>query len=410
MTDTPRVRTSPSPLRSIAVVVMLFIGLRITILMVREPSGLMQFGESINLYRVAELTAVTGQLPMVGHWVEYPPLITVLNTGLHQLLVVALRLPDHAYFYAFSLIYLLADTGNLYLIYRIGSRVYGQGRGLDIAWTYALLGPPLVFLTWNFEALTAFFMLLGLWWLLEGKDARSAISIAAGALTKVMPGLLVPVAWRFRSLGDAIRYTGTVAALGILAYLPFFIASPTFTLASMRSQVSKASWQTIWALIDGNFRTGNFGGAVERLDPERAGVLIGNPPVIPRWLTLLVFGALYLYLFTRPMRQSDRAIVAFFGMTWCVFLLWSKGWSPQWMAMLLPLILLVFPNRQGVLVVLVFSILNFLEWPVLISRGMWTGLYLTVILRTLILIGLLVAFYQECRAPESTSIQAGEAA
>lgn len=385
-----------SPLRDFRVLMLLFIGLRVVVLVAHDLDGLRQYGELINFYRVAELTGETGLLPFVGYWVEYPPLFAWLNTGLYTLLFTVLGSPNHTYYYAWALISIAADCGNLVLIHRISSRLYGADRGLDIGWVYALLGVPLVFMAWNFELLTTLFMLLGLWWLISGRETESALAAAAGALTKVMPGLLVPVVWRFRSIPRAAKYTGIVVVLGVLAYLPWLIISPTFATASLYAQVGKSSWQTVWALIDGNFGTGNFGGVVERLDAATARVMVGNPPVIPGWVTLIVFGALYAYLFTRPMHQSDRSLVAFFGVTWCVFLLWAKGWSPQWMAMILPLMLLVFPDRQGILAILIFALINFIEWPLLLSRGLTQGLYLTVIMRTLFLIGLLAAFFRQC--------------
>ena len=137
--------------------------------------------------------------------------------------------------------------------------------------------------------------------------------------------------------------------------------------------------------------------------------MIGHPPAIPPWLTLIVFGGVYLYLFTRPLRRTDLSVVAFLGVTWCVFLLWSKGWSTQWMQMLIPLLLLVFPTREGVLAILAFSLVNFLEWPLMLSRGALWGLYLTVPVRTLLIGGFLIAFYRQCRISpaEGPPAQAG---
>ncbi len=397
--------TSPdrtSPLRDFRTLFLLFVGLRAILLIAHDPAGLMTYGEFWNFYNLADITRLTGKLPFIGYWSEYPPLFVWLNLGIHQSLLVWQGLGDHAYFYALSLLALLADCGNLWLIRKLGERLYGSARGLDIAWAYALIGVPLVFLMWNFETLTTFFMLLGLWWFLEGRDGRSALAIAAGALTKVMPGLLVPVVWRYRSLRKSAYYTGQVLVLGLLAYAPFFMISPEFTIASLRSQLSKSSWQSIWGVIDGNLTTGNFGALMDRLDPAKAGVMVGNPPLIPSWLVLLIFGAVFFYLFTRPMRETSRAQVAFFGMTWCVFLLWSKGWSTPWMQMIFPLILLVFPDREGILGILIFSLINFIEWPLLLSRGFFWGLYITAPLRTLFLIGLLVAFFRRCSVREAT--------
>jgi hypothetical protein len=84
-------------------------------------------------------------------------------------------------------------------------------------------------------------------------------------------------------------------------------------------------------------------------------------------------------------------------MTLCLFFLWSKGWSPQWQVMLIPLILLVFPNGHGVLYCLVLGFVNFLEWPLALSRGLNRLLIVTVPLRTLLMLLLLLEFYWQSR-------------
>jgi hypothetical protein len=51
----------------------------------------------------------------------------------------------------------------------------------------------------------------------------------------------------------------------------------------------------------------------------------------------------------------------------------------------LPFILLLLPERRAVLITLLFVLISLLEWPLLLSRGMFWGLYLTVPLRTLLI-------------------------
>ncbi len=379
----------------------LFIGLRLVILVAYDTGQLAYYGELDIFYQYGELTAITGKLPYIGLWMEYPPLFVWPNLAIYTVLITWLGLGQHAYYTVMALIFLLADIGNLVLIRKIGTKIYGTDRGMGLAWCYALLGFPLVQMVWNYEPLVTFYMLLGLWLLLDHKETGSAFAVAAGALTKVFPGFLVPVVWRFRERRDAIRFTAIVAGCGVLAYLPFLIISPEYAIASLRALSGKSSWNTIWALIDGNTTmTGNFGMLGDRLDLSKATQFMGNPPVIPPWVTLLVFGALYVFLFTRPMRKTDRALVAFLGVTWCVFLLWSRGWSTPWTQMIIPLILIVFPDREGVLAAVLFSLVNLVEWPLLLSRGLWWGMYITVPLRTLIVAGLLIAFYRQTRAVE----------
>jgi len=42
------------------------------------------------------------------------------------------------------------------------------------------------------------------------------------------------------------------------------------TMPSLTAQFNKASYESIWALIDGNYRTGNFGPLTDRLTRQRS--------------------------------------------------------------------------------------------------------------------------------------------
>jgi hypothetical protein len=134
------------------------------------------------------------------------------------------------------------------------------------------------------------------------------------------------------------------------------------------------------------------------LDPAKAGLQLHNPSRIPWFITVPLFALIYLYLFSRPIDTKNKGgVLSFTGMTLCLFFLWSKGWSPQWQVMLIPLVLLVFPNRHGVLYCVVLGFVNFLEWPVILSRGLNRFLIVTVPLRTLLMLLLLLEFYRQSR-------------
>ena len=109
---------------------------------------------------------------------------------------------------------------------------------------------------------------------------------------------------------------------------------------------------------------------------------------LPTWLTLIPFGLLGLFILTRPqvLQDSNLDVVIFTTLTFMIFILWSQGWSPQWQTFLIPLFLLVFPERRAVLFIIVLGFINFLEWPVILSRGLNQLLPLTIIIRTLIFI------------------------
>lgn len=158
------------------------------------------------------------------------------------------------------------------------------------------------------------------------------------------------------------------------------------TSASWIAQMSKGSWETVWALIDGNMTTGSFGPLVDRFTPESAAESMGNPARIDPRLSLALFTFVGLILFVKYPCVDNQSRVAFLTITWCIFLLWSPGWSPQWILYLIPLIFLSMPDRTGILLVVILTLVNLLEWPLLLSRGDIWGLWLTVPLRTFLII------------------------
>jgi hypothetical protein len=150
----------------------------------------------------------------------------------------------------------------------------------------------------------------------------------------------------------------------------------------------------------------------DHIDPAKAGLQLHNPSRIPWFITVPLFALIYLYLFSRPIDTKNKGVLlSFTGMTLCLFFLWSKGWSPQWQGMLIPLILLVFPNGHGALYCVVLGFINFLEWPIILSRGLNRLLIVTVPLRTLLMLLLLLEFYRQARinSPQpSRRLETGE--
>ncbi|RLC84422.1 MAG: hypothetical protein DRI79_12925 [Chloroflexi bacterium] len=145
----------------------------------------------------------------------------------------------------------------------------------------------------------------------------------------------------------------------------------------------------MWALLDENLGVGKIYDG-NHLDPAAAKTPQGNPPRIPIWLTSLLFGALYLLMWNRPLYDNDlRTIVRFTAITLVLFFLWLRGWSPQWLAMLVPFLLLALPLERAVMYIVVLNFANLVE-ALLLQRGLDMGLHLTVPMRTLVFLSLLV--------------------
>ncbi len=407
-------RPAISPLlRDGRILLYLFVSFRLMILLVYQPlsslgPGFTAFGDFQHYYNLAALSS-QDKLPYRDYWYEFPPVFPIISLSVYGL--VSARGPADFTSYAtlFGLIMIAFDTGNLLLLKRIGSRLHGDSTGLALAWIYALLAVPLVFSFWTFEPMVAFFILLSLAWLVEGEDTRSAVAAAFGALTKLFPLVVLGAVWRFRPPREAIRFTVIAVGLTALGLLAILAVAGPFGLPSLLAQFNKASYQSPWALIDRNYKTGNFGPIADHIDPAKAYDLQGNPPVIPWWLRLAVFSAIGGFVYASTRRYDERGIVAFVAITVTIFFLWSQGWSPQWQVVLMPLILLNFPSRDGVLICLVLGFVSFAEYPLLFSRTAETGgaispaqlpvFTVLVVLRTLLLIGFAVALYRRLRVP-----------
>ncbi|MBZ0290998.1 MAG: DUF2029 domain-containing protein [Anaerolineae bacterium] len=389
----------------------LFISFRVMLLIVYQPllvdgveRGLGAQGDRLYHYALAELTA-QDQWPFRDWWSEFPPVWYWLTTAVYQF--QGANANYGSWSMLLGLIVLVFDVGNLILIRKIGEHLHGPNTGMTLAWVYAMTFAPMVFIWWNFETLVAFFLLLGMWWLLKGKENRSAVAIALGALTKFTPALILGAVWRFRDVRAALKYTLVTLVVFALAYLPLFAQNAEMTLPSLTAQFSKPSYQTVWALLDGNYTTGNFGSIESHFDPAQAAASTGNPAVVPSWLRLGLAAAVGLLVYARTRRFDDRGLVAFVGITLLIFFLQAQGWSPQWLVQIIPLVLLTFPTKNGVLIVVILSLVTFVEYPLLFIRtgdsgGVIEGALVLpftalVLTRTSILIGLCVAFYQRLR-------------
>lgn len=405
-TDTLRLTALLADFRLLLI---LFVGLRLTLLLVYQPllvndieRGMTAGGDFNTYYSLSSLTPQVGP-PYSGWWSEFPPVWPLLSSGIYAMS----RGSYMAFAMLAGILMIIFDTGNLILIRKIAGKLYGENTAMSLAWVYAVFPAPLVLVWWTFEPLVAFWLLLGLWWLLAKRDVPSAVAGAVGALTKFTPALLLAVVWRFRDVRGAVRYTLILVGIFVLAYVPLLAGNAAMTLPSLTAQFNKASYETVWALLDGNTRTGNFGPLEDRLDPAKANAMLGSPARVPGWLRFGVAVAIGLFVFIRARRLDNKGLVAFTTIALLIFFLQAQGWSPQWLAQIMPLLLLCFPSRNGIFVVLMLNLLVFAEYPFLFIRtgdtgGTVTGALmmpfaLLVLARTALLAGTCVALYRILR-------------
>lgn len=364
----------------------LFLAARLILFVAMPLEGLRGFGDLVNYYHVSGLG-----WPFLEYWVEYPPLFPWLSRGLY--LVSAGQ--EHIYDYLLVLVLSCFQAATLAVFYLIAKMIFPPGQVESRTWVYFAILICLPYGWWYFDPIPELFMALGIYYMLNRQDLRTGISLALGTVAKLFPVLILPSIWRSRPRRPAIIVTSLTIGITILAYAVFYLSSPELTDASLRSQSEKGSWETVWALVDGNFNTGNFGPLPERYNPAMAQKPQGNPSRLPSYLTLIPFLALGGWVFWHARLNHPLSLIAFIGFTWCVFLVWSPGWSPQWVLYLLPLVLLTLPTREAILMAILLVFVNVLEWPVLLSRGYSWALWLTIPVRTLLLILLGYIWYRQ---------------
>lgn len=377
----------------------LFLLARVMLYLALPLEALHGYGDFVTFFSVAQIPG----WPYLDYWVEFPPVFPFLSEALFRLSGEQ----QHVYTYLLLFVLLLADAGNLYFFQRLAARFWKE-EGLFfrvLFYTVVLIALPYGW--WYFDSLALLALLAGLTYTVEGSELRAGVCWGIGALVKFFPLIGLAALWNGRKVGRLARAAVVAAGIFAIGMAALALVSPQFTAASLRSQSSKGSWETVWALIDGNHSTGNFGDLVERLDPALASQPVGKPARISAWITLPIFALAGFLLLVKSKPSPHRPLSAV-GLALCLFFLWSPGWSVQWVLYLMPIFLLALEKRQAVLLTVTFILVNLLEWPVLLSRGLFDLLPVTVATRAVLLILAAILFAgqlsQEKMADDRTSV------
>lgn len=360
---------------------------RIILFLTLIPYGYYGIGD-LSVYR--EWTALPGW-PYLDYWVEYPPLFPFLSEILFRMA------GEQSFLYDFLVALVLAFAGSviLYLFQKITSRLYGDSAGQIRSLTLFGIMVVLPYTWWYADVITLALMMAGIWSLLEKKDKLAGLWIGLGMLAKWFPVFLLPALFRYRPLKNLLLISGIAITIVSIVFGILFVVSPQMTRASLLTQTGRASWQTVWALIDRNLTTGAYLTTEQRLDPSQYLQITGNPAVIPPSLTLFVFGGIGVGLLLKRNRFDDLSLVAAIGITWSLFLLWSPGWSSQWVLYVIPLVLLTLSLPHALSWILGFVLINILEFPFLLGRGLADHIWIVIILRVFLIVIIQIIWAKE---------------
>lgn len=390
------------PLRhsQLKTIVTLFVIMRLTILVLYTPQGLLNaYTDYSYYYRTAQLSD-QGYYPFVNMWYEHLPPMAYTSELAYR--AVQLFVPmgglDSVGYQLFARllgsIMLIFEAGVLILINRIATQTWGADKADWLSWVYSALSLPIFFGSVSQTSSIAFFTLLAIYWFINEHQTQSALALGLAIVSKLTPiFLLAPIVkFLFPHWRRAAAYT-LIALLTIIAiFVPFVLAGGgVWIVASVKAIFTRASWSTPWSIIDGNWSVGNVGDLPTRLQLDQATVIHGNPSAIPAIVTIGVFAIVYWLIFRRPIEsRGPREFVRFSTITLVIFLLWSKGWSPHWATLITPLLLLSFPDRRGLWLTLLLTGIVFIEWPLSDAFGSHALLAISIACRTLLFITIAV--------------------
>jgi len=369
----------------------LFLAFRLMTLLLYRPGGFIADYSDFNTsYLPFARFSDQGLYPFVHYWLEWPPLFAWLAVGVYRasLLLPAWADPRLWYNTLLGLSLLLFEVGNFALIYLIALQLYDNGKAFLCAVIYACLFAPLyVWSGWN-DCMPVFFLLLGLYLLLRGRAVAAGVVSGVGFWVKVIPLLLAPVG--LRVLAKARRklaFLGaTVLALLVIA-LPFLYLNSRFLWAFLANMLGRSSWETVWALAEGYYSYGVVTADRFTLPTDFS----THPSFLPWPLITAVFALILLWLYTRRLDYENKSnVIALTGLTVSLLMLFSKGYSPQFIVQLIPFAVLLLPNLKGVGYVILLDVANFLEGTVyfiMLPQERWV-LVAAILSRTLLIMAL----------------------
>jgi hypothetical protein len=340
----------------------LYTSFRLMALLLFRPGGFIaDYSDYNTSYLPFAQWSNQGLYPFVDYWLEYPPLFPWLVVLIYRLsILIPLWTEPRLWFNTLLGLSLLPfEVGSFVIIYLIALELYDRAGALRCAWIYAGLFAPLyTWLGW-FDGMPLFFLLLASYLLLKRHGLGAGLALGLGFMVKVIPLLILPIGLRcLQGLKKRAHFLITTGLTAGLIALPFLLTRPTLFLAAFRSMVGRSSWETIWALIDGYYSYGVVGGN-RFLTDVKFSTHHSKLPWL--WITL-IFALIYLWLYTRAVDWRDKVRpVAFAALSVNLFLLYSRGYSPQYIVTLLPWCVLLLPNLRGVLYTILLTAINFLE-------------------------------------------------
>jgi uncharacterized membrane protein len=338
----------------------------------RIPLLLVTTGVDYPFYLELGRLSSLGFLPYRDFWLEYPPVFPWIVVAAYRL---TLLMPAPAFYpllpdalagifhFNLGLVLVAADLVGIGLVWRICRQLWSRAEAERRTLVYAVLFWPIIVALGWYDTLPCTMLLLGLWLILRGQAGRAGAVAGLGFMTKIFPAILVPIAWKFlpgrrERLAALLGATVVTAAIAI----PHLLLNATYFVASYRVVFERSAWETIWAMLDGYYSFGKVAPLGTRFDPATADY-VAYPSRVPTLPLTIGCAVLFVILWLRPVPRTARNAVLFTGIAMLGFLVYSKGYSPQFIVYALPFTMILFPWRRALGYTAALSCFNLLGWP-----------------------------------------------
>ena len=308
------------------------------------------FGNVRWYYAMGEQMRASG---LFAVWTAYPPLFSL---SLYGDITV---LPSwRAFLHGWQVLNVALVLAIAAVIYRILARS-GREDALPAAIGFVLVNAitssaiTIGYYIDQFDYMPILLMMVSVAALESDRPLGSAIWCALGAMAKIFPAVVMPVAILSVDRRRRMQYAVVFAAVALIVTLPWLIAEPNSLRSFLRFTVARESWETIWT----------FPHIQRPPTPPPEYFLIpfdGSGTATPwlPWLTIIAMAAYLAWWRQRPAKDAPAAVLALL----VILLLFSKGISSYFPFWLFPLIFVVYRPVQACAICLVFLLVGNIEF------------------------------------------------
>ena len=118
---------------SFPLLLVLFLAFRLLTLLLLRPGGFIRDWSDFDTYLGIAAISDYGLYPFLHYWLEWPPLVPWLAVGAYKLSLLFPPWTDQRLWFTLILgsVFVLFETGNFVLLYRIARRLYAEPAGGD---------------------------------------------------------------------------------------------------------------------------------------------------------------------------------------------------------------------------------------------------------------------------------------